>query len=681
MLRASSSRVGGPRAAPGLRRAVWALALGLTLTAPRVAAAQRADSVARDIEPVTVLAPRAFSVVGGAAAAIVRPDSARLSVAPTLAELLRSVPQALVRTNSRGEVELSVRGAESRQVQLVLNGLPLSPSWDGRADPSLIPLSGVSELVFTRSTGSLLGGPNAIGGIVELRVAPESARSQSLGIGSDETGALLVAATMGGGVARSPTTRAYWKAGLGWRDRPGLTRARGVPDSDPDAVLRTNTDARQRDAFLGAGWRSTSDAGVDVLVSGYGTVRGVAPELHIANPRRWRYPDQRRVLGQLSGTLPTYRTRAGATRIAGSAGLLNARVRIDAFDDSSYRTVAAREAGDERVLSARTALTQVTPRGHELRVAATVNDIRYVETLDAAPASTYQQRLASLGVEVQRAVGRRTLLTAGVVLDGAQTLQSGGKPGTPDRTRSGWRLGATRALRDGLRAHASASQRGRFPALRELYSGSLARFEPNPDLRPEQLTAFELGVTRDALMDRWEVQLVGFHHALDDAVVRVPFQATNRFMRINRDAVRSTGLELGLAWRALRGPSGRLDLVAQRVQTRDAAGGGAGYEPEHMPSLRATVELRQPIARGVSLAAQGTHIGTQYCVAPGAGNLALRSQQVFGVNAERQWELAAGMFRSLRALLAIDNVGDVAMYEQCGLPRAGRTLRVGLTLH
>jgi iron complex outermembrane receptor protein len=40
----------------------------------------------------------------------------------------------------------------------------------------------------------------------------------------------------------------------------------------------------------------------------------------------------------------------------------------------------------------------------------------------------------------------------------------------------------------------------------------------------------------------------------------------------------------------------------------------------------------------------------------------------------------SGPFRFLRALLALDNATDAAVYDQCGLPQPGRTLRLMLTL-
>ena len=38
------------------------------------------------------------------------------------------------------------------------------------------------------------------------------------------------------------------------------------------------------------------------------------------------------------------------------------------------------------------------------------------------------------------------------------------------------------------------------------------------------------------------------------------------------------------------------------------------------------------------------------------------------------------LLQRLAAVLAVDNLGDRAAYDQCGLPQPGRTLRLGLTL-
>ena len=642
------------------------------------------DTVAQRIEPQEILAARGQGVIGGAAAVRVRVDSTRLGTNPTVADLLRTLPTVNVRTNSRGEVELSVRGSESRQVALTLNGIPLSPGWDGRADAGLIPLSGVTSLTFVRSSGSLLGGPNAIGGTVDLRIdAPTRPFERSISVGSDQTGARLLSLNAAGLQPRGRDGFTHWSAGAGYRELPGLMRARGVPDATPGATLRTNTDVRSRDLYATGGWDRPSGASVHALVSAYDAERGVAPELHLVAPRLWRYPAQSRVFTKLRAQSAPHAWAAGTTTLEASATFMSGLTRIETFADDRFAIVSGRESGDERVRTLRATGKHVLHAGSELRSAFTVQDIRYDEALDGSAPSRYAQRLWSAGLEGQRVLGERTLLTAGVVVDHGATVESGEKLANPTRTIPGWRLGATMQLRPTVRLHGSASERARFPALRELYSGSLARFEPNPELQPERLRALEGGVSWGATEAGPGVgfQLVGFAHWLEDGVVRVGFPGTNRFIRVNRDRTEAVGTEVSFGWRGAAGASLQMDLVGQRVRIADQLIGGSGRKPEHLPAVRAMFDATMPMRAGVLLGASVQHLGAQYCVNPETDrDEGLARQTVLGATAERRWRFAGAAHHGVRVLLGIDNLSNAAVYEQCGLPRAGRTVRLGVTV-
>lgn len=642
------------------------------------------DTTAQRIEPQEILATRTQGIVGGAAAVSVRVDSTPLGPGASLAELLRRVPTVHVRTNSRGEVELSVRGSESRQAALTLNGIPLSPGWDGRADAGLIPLSGVTSLTFVRSTGSLLGGPNAIGGTVDLRIdAPTRALERALSLGTDQTGAQLISLTAAGLQPRGRHGYSHWSAGGSVRDVPGLMRAADVPDADPGARLRTNTDARQRDLFFTGGWDAPSGASVHALVSAYAAERGVAPELHLAAPRRWRYPAQSRVITQVRAQAAPLAWMAGTTTLEGSAAYLSGLTRIETFGDPLFTTINGRESGDERVRTLRATGKHVLQAGSELRTAFTLQDIRYDEALNGSAPSRYAQQLWSAGLEGQRVLGARTLVTAGVVVDRGATLESGEKLASPTRTMPGWRLGATMQLRPTVRLHASASERARFPALRELYSGALARFEPNPELKPERLRALEAGVSWGATesLAGTSMQIVGFAHRLDDGVVRIGFPGTNRFIRVNRDQTESVGSELLVGWRGANGAALQVEAVGQRVRIVDALAGGSGRKPEHQPAIRGMVDATLPAQRGIVVGANLQHLGSQYCVNPETDrDVSLAPQTVVGATAQRRWRFGGSGVRAIRVLLGLDNVMDAAAYEQCGLPRAGRTLRLSVTV-
>lgn len=68
------------------------------------------------------------------------------------------------------------------------------------------------------------------------------------------------------------------------------------------------------------------------------------------------------------------------------------------------------------------------------------------------------------------------------------------------------------------------------------------------------------------------------------------------------------------------------------------------------------------------------YTGRQYCLNADTGNeMALAAKTESNVGIERT-------FRRVRMLLALDNAANAAIYDQCGLPQPGRTLRVMLTM-
>ena len=111
-----------------------------------------------------------------------------------------------------------VRGAPERHFRVYLEGIPLTVPWDERADLSLLPTSAVASLRFVRGVGSVLDGPNALGGVLTLhpREMENPGRRQLLACEIAEAkafrGQLLY--EQGGGSWRLLTALAY-------RDRPG----------------------------------------------------------------------------------------------------------------------------------------------------------------------------------------------------------------------------------------------------------------------------------------------------------------------------------------------------------------------------------------------------------------------------------------------------------------------------
>ena len=671
---------------------VASLSLPAALNAQAVGDSLRRDSTARALGAVTVSTTRSAGIVGGAAAVVVTPMELRSSPAPLLDQALRESPFVLVRQNSRGEMEISVRGSDSRQAAVLLDGVPITLGWDHRTDPSLIPLTGSERMVIVRGLGSLLNGPNTLGGTIEIS---HDAFGQPVGgqlwagAGVDQFGSTVGTLGYGRRLAEFGGGALSVRTGVAHRQRDGV--ALPARASDPTTVngLRTGTDLQQLDGFASARWSNRRGSSVGVMYSAYDAARGVPPEEHLSAPRLWRYPYARRSLAMVSANTGTFRTPFGMGSLDVGVGLNSGASKIETYTDRRYATVNGAELGDERTRTSRALLTHTLGIA-TVRASYTGTDIRYAETLTPAAAANYRQQLSSTGVEVSLPMDARTQLAGGVVFDRATTPETGGRtPAQLPLGNMGWRLGASHELNSRVRLHASVSERSRFPALRELYSGALNRYQPNPTLKPETLMGFEGGVTINrafASLGQSTLQVIGFRHQLDDAVVRITLTNPARFQRINRDRIASAGLELlgGVVFG--KDPESSVsfngDATLQRITISDITATGSPRRAENNPEQRGRLELGVPLPASVKAFAVARYTGTQYCLHGDTSRLQqLSARTVADLAVQRSMPMARrGLFRALVALVSFDNVGNVAVYDQCGLPQPGRTVRLTMSL-
>lgn len=665
------------------------VSLSTLLLSGSALAQQPADTTKRDssrtrLEAVRVVAERVpvATTVGGVSVVAITPDSLRLTPAAALGDVLREMPFVLVRQNSRGEQELSIRGSEARQSAVLLDRVPLTLGWDSRTDPSLIPMSGARTIAVVRGLSSLLQGPNVLGGVVSIDInSGESddtdTRSVELRSGADHTGA--------GAVNLSFVSPFYidngkltLRTGGGFRNSAGFALSGRVADPTARHDRRTNSDAEQVDGYLAMRYTTGNGPWVGLSATGYRAERGVPPELHLSEPRLWRYPDASRLLAIGSAGTGRVRTPWGSGDAEVVVGVNDGRTEIESFTSMDYDVVDGRERDHERTTTARLLADHSLGRG-ELRTAFTWAQVRFREQIDADPASRYEQRLWSMASEVEQPLPKFWRVTAGIAYDGSDTPETGGKPSLGRLTSWATRVGvSTLAFNAGARFHASMSRRSRFAALRELYSGSLGRFEPNPSLRPERITGFETGLT--FMRSTSQLQTVLFHNRLEDAVTRIS-TPEGKFKRVNRDQMRSTGLEvLGSVTAGELLVSG--DFMVQQVRLHDPVATGTARRPEHVPEFQTGASVTAPFIAGSRATVGMNYTGQQFCVNPDLGRtVRLGGQAKSDIGVEREWQVrSAGMLSRVRGMLAIDNVTDRAIYSQCGLPDPGRTIRVGMSL-
>ena len=672
----------------------------LILSAPAVLSAQatqdsmRVDStrVARqyDIKGLTISVPRPALTTGGSSAVEMRLDSLRSVPAPTMEDVVRAMPLLVIRQNSRGESQPSIRGSEERQIGIFLDGVPLTVGWDHRTDLSIIPLTAAQGIRLIRGLSSVLYGPNTLGGVIEVDVARVPGRIESVnpidvGISVNESGGTNIAVGAAHLIDRDETQWLF-RAGAGFSDRPGYTVPNGASD-DPDIRpeflrnadgLRLNSDTRRMDAYFAARVRGEDGGWASLATTAYDVERGVPPEAHQDEPRLWRYPEQTRLLTALSfGTGSRY-TGSGRGDVEVSLGMDLGSTRIDQYDTWAFQSVVEREDSDDRNLTFRLEGEHTLGDQGDFRASATYADVNHDEVLTPGGSSEFRQRLWSLGAETEWKLGPTdgTRLSLGAVLDGADTPESGDKPPLARLNDFGARIGISSLLSGGLLVHGGASRRARFPSLRELYSGALGRFIPNPSLEAEIMLGAEGGFTVHT--GDLEIQVVGFHQRLADGIIRTTVtddSGTRLFKRVNQDQIQSTGIEM-LAIGTLGVATISTDLTLQHV--RGVEPDGTRIELEYEPSVTGKFSLESPLGGGYRAASDFRFVSDQRCANPEIGGL-----QSFGASGSADFSLrkifqfgGRGALSRVDASASVRNATNSTSYDQCGLPQPGRTLQV-----
>lgn len=672
----------------------------LILSAPAVLSAQatqdstRVDStrVARqyDIKGLTISVPRPALTTGGSSAVEMRLDSLRSVPAPTMEDVVRAMPLLVIRQNSRGESQPSIRGSEERQIGIFLDGVPLTVGWDHRTDLSIIPLTAAQGIRLIRGLSSVLYGPNTLGGVIEVDVARvpgsiESVNPMDVGISVNESGGTNIAVGAAHLIDRDETQWLF-RAGAGFSDRPGYTVPNGASD-DPDIRpeflrnadgLRLNSDTRRMDAYFAARVRGEDGGWASLATTAYDVERGVPPEAHQDEPRFWRYPEQTRLLTALSFGTGSRSTGSGRGDVEVSLGMDLGSTRIDQYDTGAFQSVVEREDSDDRNLSFRLEGEHTLGDQGDFRASATYADVNHDEVLTPGGSSEFRQRLWSLGAETEWKLGPTdgTRLSLGAVLDGADTPESGDKPPLARLNDFGARIGISSLLSGGLLVHGGASRRARFPSLRELYSGALGRFIPNPSLEAEIMLGAEGGFTVHT--GDLEIQVVGFHQRLADGIIRTTVtddSGTRLFKRVNQDQIQSTGIEM-LAIGTLGVATISTDLTLQHV--RGVEPDGTRIELEYEPSVTGEFSLESPLGGGYRAASDFRFVSDQRCANPEIGGL-----QSFGASGSADFSLrkifqfgGRGALSRVDASASVRNATNSTSYDQCGLPQPGRTLQV-----
>ena len=653
------------------RAVACAVALGALLEPSAGAQAPAEPDTTRALAEIAVsgAAPEAAATVRRISAAAVRARDPA-----SVADLAALAPSATVRTNSRGEALVYLRGSGERQVTVFFDGAPLTVPWDRRVDLGLLPAGLVGEVAVAQGASSVVWGPNALGGAVDLRARALEA-----------PGALSVTETsLSFPLGARAATAALWSDGR--RSLSAAADAEIVPGGEALATelpfsqsgaLRTNTDRSRRGGAVRAGWRLSPRTELGATLLGVDGSKGVAPESHLdpaeERVRFWRY-------GAVQSALAVARLRHAAP--AGSPGRVTVDAsawasafgqRINQFESDAYDALADRQRDRDLSAGARLVATAATPVG-TLTGAAFGFGAEHAQTEgleavgDGLATETFRHAEWSVGAEWERRIVGLTL-SAGSGLDGLTPTETAGRASAGAFRAYAAHGGARLQLTERWALRGGGGRKARFPSMRELFGEALGRFALNPDLGPETARLAEVAVEHAG--PRLAGELVAFGRWTDGTIEQERLDDGRR-RRVNLGASRVLGLEASGA--ARRGAL-RLDAAATLLALRATDGDGAPAVLTETPDALARLSVSYAPASGLGGALELVGTGAAVSLGPGG---AIDLAPSLRVGARLGWRAALAGVGLGEAFVRVDNAFDVASFPQAGLPLPGRTLRVGL---
>lgn len=691
--------------------------VGATVTAllslPVMAAEQPASADFTLGEVVVTARTRDNQLIGGAQ---IEPGSMRTLDRGSVDEAIELISGTSMGNTggSRNERLIFIRGFDRFQTTLSIDGVRVFLPADNRIDFARFLTADLSAIQVSKGYVSVLDGPGALGGAVNLvtrkPTAPLDADAVAQ-ISLDGDGSHAAHQVSG----RIGTLKDRWylqASGTSTRADHWSLSKDFKPTTLEDGGARTNSNSHDYRVNLKAGF-TPNDSDEYALNHTKQAGQKNAP-YHVtdtASTRYWSWPywDLDSLYFLSHTTLP-------------GGGWLNSRVYVNSFSNALYsydnaaQTVqslprAFRSYYDDTAQGARIEYGRPLGAGNTLRAAAHYRRDEHVEWQEGfirVPATgnpfsnvpypearqTTLEDTWSLALEDTRQLGPRIDLVTGVSYDWTNLKRaedvnvtvSGSSVNQlpvpyPLRNANAWngQAALSYALSDATRLHLSASSRARFPTLFERFSSRMGTAVPNPDIDAERAVNYELGASARHASGA-EVEAALFYSDIRDALLSVPvvfgapINATLNQTR-NVGEGRYTGIELQGS--APLGATLKLAGNYTWLNRELTDPTNAAFRPTGVPTHRALAYLEWSAMPALSVSPSIEWASDRWTVTSSSSITPPRYYRTGSytlVNLALDWRLNP----QIDVLLGGRNLLDRSYELVDGFPEAGRSLYVNL---
>lgn len=418
---------------------------------------------------------------------------------------------------ARNEQTISVRGFDSRQVPIFLDGIPQYVPYDGNVDLDRFTTFDLSEVRVAKGAASLLYGPNTLGGAINLvsrRPVEEFEGDVRFGYatGNERMAAVNFGSNQGSW---------YFQGGLSWLDADKYPLGRGFKDGKkvPTDTGKYRENAYRRDKRASFKIGLTPNA-TDEYVLGYAIQNGEKDQpVYVGDrgdkPRYWRWP---------------YWDKESIYFISNTALGENNDIKfriyhdeykngLNMYDNDSYTSHRPTSAYKDNTYGFSTELINNSLENHELHFAFHYKHDKHDDT-----GVIYKDRTLSLAAEDLMTLNDSWRLRVGLSHERRKSIDAAQYPEGKGNATNGV-VELMHDLTDSTEVYGSVAYKTRFPTIKDRYSARMGRALPSPDLKSENATHFELG----ARSEPWhggQIEVAAFYSHVKDMIEMISFEST-----------------------------------------------------------------------------------------------------------------------------------------------------------
>jgi iron complex outermembrane receptor protein len=470
----------------------------------------------------------------------------------------------LSQVGARNEGMVYVRGIDARGVPMFLDGVPIYVPYDGYPDLNRFTTFDLSEITLSKGFTSVLYGPNTMGGAINLvSKRPEKPFEGNAGVGWFTGNGYQ-------GYANFGTGHKLWYAqgGISYLNSDYFVLSKDYkPSTAEDGGKRENSYYRDRKFNLKFGL--TPAEGHEYAISYWNQhgVKGTPPYAGTDTSqyiRYWQWPFWDKESYYFNSRTPL-----------GDKSYVKTRLYYDTYQnslavysDSEYSAINRSKSGsksnyDDYTYGASVeAGTSLIPK-NIVKIAGHYKvDVHREQDDVGAPTERTAQKIFSIGAEDTITLTNKLYAILGISYDNQRTIEAESyvtkvSPNYMENLEKGkadaWnpQAGLFYSLSKTAKASLNVSRKTRFPTIKNMYSYKWGSAIPNPDLKPETATNYEVDF-QDVLFKKVSLKAALFYRDIEDyiqsATVVDPDDATKtKSQNQNVGHVEQYGFELDLS--------------------------------------------------------------------------------------------------------------------------------------